>query len=334
VRAFGLLRGLLAAGLLAAHAAGAQDLRPGLTSLRFASLEQARAALAADDDWMAATGEFQRTATVGGQGPVTLQQFKSALAGSARECGAEQRQRWSLALAAIAERLQQLPLRLPEPVTIVCTDGSDSAGAPYTRGDAVFLPQALPPMRVSDAELLVHELVHIADRRQPELATRLYRLLGFEPVGELAWPSEWERLRIANPDAPQHRHAMWIEAGSQRLAVMPVLVASRDRLRPGETFFSVLDVRLLAVEPGTSGAPSRPLRRDGALVWFPAQATPDYLRQLGGNTGYVFHPEETLADNVAFLASGRAVPNRPLLDRIRAVLAQGVPAEPSPQKAR
>jgi hypothetical protein len=334
VRVTGLLRGLLATGLLVAHAAGAQDLRPVLASLRFAGIEEARAALAAEDDWMAATSEFQRAATVGGDGPVTLDQFKSAVAGAARECGAEQRRRWSLALAAIADQLRQLPLRLPEPVTVVCTDGSDSAGAPYTRGDAVFLPQALSLKQVSDAELLAHELVHIADRRQPELATRPYRLLGFEPAGALAWPPEWEKLRIANPDAPHHRHAMRIDAGGQRLAVMPVLVAARDRLRPGETVFNVLDVRLLAVEPGAGGAPSRPLRRDGALVWFPARTTPAYLRQLGGNTGYVFHPEETLADNVAFLASGRAVPNRPLLDRIRAVLAEGAPAEPSPQKAR
>ena len=63
--------------------------------------------------------------------------------------------------------------------------------------------------------LLAHELMHIANRRNPERATRLYRLLGFEPV------------------AP-----------------------------------------------------------------------------LGGDTGYVFHRQETLADNVAFLASGRAVPTR------------------------
>ncbi|MBA2964129.1 MULTISPECIES: hypothetical protein [Ramlibacter] len=332
--ATGLLRGLLAAGLLVAQLAAAQDLRPGLASLRFAGLAEAKAALAADDDWMAATGDVQRAATVRGQAPVTLEQFKAALAGAARECGPEQRRRWSLALADVADSLRQLPLRLPDPVTIVCTDGSDSAGAPYTRGDTVFLPQVLPPMRVSDAELLAHELVHIADRRQPERATRLYRLLGFEPVGPLAWPAEWEPLRIANPDAPHHRHVVWIDDGGQRLAVMPLLVAGRDQLGPDETFLSVLEVRLLAVEPGRDGAPSRPLRQAGRLVWFPAQASASYLDQLGGNTSYVFHPEETLADNVAFLASGRAVPNRALLERIRAVLADGGPADSLPHLAR
>jgi hypothetical protein len=108
-RADQALRGLLAAGLLAAH----QDLPRAC--LRFAASSRP-SALVADDDWLAATGEFQRAATVGSEGPVTLQQFKAALAGAARECGAEQRRRWSLALAAIAGGLQELPLRLPDPV--------------------------------------------------------------------------------------------------------------------------------------------------------------------------------------------------------------------------
>jgi hypothetical protein len=41
---------------------------------------------------------------------------------------------------------------------------------------------------------------------------------------------------------------------------------------------------------------------------------------MGGNTSYMLHPEETMADNIAFLVSGREVPNPALLQRIKAVL--------------
>ena len=98
--------------------------------------------------------------------------------------------------------------------------------------------------------------------------------------------------------------------------------SSSRPVRGHETFFDVLQVRLLAVRAGPPGGTSQPLRdAGGALVWFPAERTADYLRKLGGNTAYVFHPEETMADNVAFLVSGRPVRNPALLERIRAVLA-------------
>jgi len=47
---------------------------------------------------------------------------------------------------------------------------------------------------------------------------------------------------------------------------------------------------------------------------------PDYLARLGGNTQYIFHPEETMADNFALLVTGRSVPNPELLKRVAAAL--------------
>jgi hypothetical protein len=44
------------------------------------------------------------------------------------------------------------------------------------------------------------------------------------------------------------------------------------------------------------------------------------LRRLGGNTGYVNRPEETIADNVALLLANRPARNADLLGRIRALL--------------
>ena len=162
-------------------------------------------------------------------------------------------------------------------------------------------------------------------RSNPALATRIYALLGFEPTEPLQWPAQWAAARISNPDAPHHRHLMWLSEGERRIAVMPVLVARRLSLEPGESFFSVLDVRLVAVQPGRPGQPTRVLERDGQPLWQPAYAVAPYLERMGGNTGYVFHPEETAADNFSYLVSGRKVPNPELLRRLRAVLQSGNP---------
>jgi len=63
-----------------------------------------------------------------------------------------------------------------------------------------------------------------------------------------------------------------------------------------------------------------PVRRGGALAWHPPEVVPEYLLRLGGNTGYIIHPEETMADNFALLVIGRPVPNPGLLQSIERVL--------------
>lgn len=312
-----------AAATLAAvlsFAASAQDARPG--ALRFASADEARAALVADDDWMATTSAFQRAATLGRADGVDVPEFKAALARAGHACSDEEQQRWTKAAATALPRIREIGLPVPWPVTLVCTDGTDSAGAPYTRGRAIFMPREAEA-GPRDAFVLVHEIVHVTSRAHPRLATHLYRELGFEPVAELAWPREWLDARISNPDAPHSRHAMQVDTPAGRQWIVPLLVANRTQLRPGETFFNVLQVRALAITPGANGQPSQPVRRDGQLLWWPVEALPAYLQRLGGNTGYVLHPEETLADNIALLALQRPARNPALLERLRAALAEG-----------
>lgn len=322
-----LLQLALAAALLGwAPAQAQQEIKFAGSTVRFATLEEAQAELSRDDAWVQATSEFQRSATLGTPDPVSRDELRSALARSALEWTAAGRQRWQPALEALAPKFEALRVRLPERILLVSTDGKDAANAPYTRGAAVFLPRTLTLRAYSDAELLAHEFFHVITRQDPALATRIYALFGFEPVEPLEWPPAWEKARIANPDAPHNSHAMRIAWAGAQMHVMPLLVARKTQLEPGETFFSVMDVRLLAVEPGTAGQPTRPLLRNGEPVWMHAQYVPPYLQRLGGNTAYVFHPEETAADNFAFLASGRAVPAPQVLHALARVLA------PPPEK--
>jgi hypothetical protein len=313
-------RALLAAGLLlASQWACAQFTGLQGTVVRFAGVAQGREVLAAEDDWLQATSDFQRAAVMGAKPPVERERFRAFQADTAKAWTPESQQRWERALEAVAPKLNALKLPLPPEVLLVSTDGRDAANAPYTRGHAVMLPvSAQVEAGYSDAEVLAHELFHVLTRHNPGLATRLYALVGFEPVPPLQWPAAWLPLRIANPDAPHHRHAMRLTLEGRPVLLMPLLVARRTELRPGESFFDVMELRLLEVK--ADGDKSLPVERDGRPAWWPLQHARDYLQRLGGNTGYVIHPEETMADNFAFLVSGRTVRNPALLRDLEGVL--------------
>lgn len=310
---------LVTAPLLLTGPAHALAATLGATTVRFATQAQGRALLGADDDWVEATSEFHRRATLQVNALVSREQLRAFCADAVLPWPAPLQARFTKALAALAPHYAALRIPLPPEVLLIHTNGRDAANAPYTRRNAIVLPVGGAPVDGSGNEfVLAHELFHVASRHAPALATRLYALIGFEPVAPLQWPAEWLPVRIANPDATHDRHAMRTTLDGRDVALMPLLVARRAELKPGETFFSVLDVRLLEVSTGDATLPVR--GSNGEPVWHAPEAVPEYLRRLGGNTGYIIHPEETIADNVAMLATNRLVPNPALLKRIEAVL--------------
>jgi hypothetical protein len=320
---------LALAGLACTPMAWAQDAAPttaiASTTVRFASVEEGRRLISTPDDWTAATSDFQRAVTMGTAPPVPMDRFTAALSATVLPWTDEERQPWQQALARVASRFAELKIPLPPEVLLVRTNGKDAAHAPYTRANAVFLPRDARLDGYGELEVLAHELFHVASRHRPDWASTLYTAIGFRPVGDLQWPAAWLPARIANPDAPHDRHAVSVTLPEgRRVDVMPLLVANRTELQPGETFFDVMDVRLLEVD-ATPGRPTTAVLRQGAPAWHAARDLPDYLRRLGGNTGYIIHPEETLADNVAFLVSGRKVRNAELLGRIEGLMQQARP---------
>ncbi|MBC7957777.1 MAG: hypothetical protein H7Y33_18150 [Cytophagales bacterium] len=292
---------------------------PG-TRVRFASVEVGRSLLMADDEWVGATSEFQRRTVMSSATPVTLDAFRRWNGDAVRAWPTDQRARWQAVLDSLAPAFAALRIPLPTEVWLIASNGQESAGAPYTRGHAVVMAGTGSVPGYSDAMLLAHELWHVAARHAPALASRLYTEIGFEPMPELSFPAAWAPVRIANPDAPQNRHALRLQVDGRTPWVTPVLVASRTVLEPGESFFSVMEVRLLEVEPDPDADVSRAVLRDGHPVWHALDAKHDYLRRLGGNTGYVIHCEEAMADNVALLATGATPRNPALLVRINAGL--------------
>ena len=293
---------------------------PG-TVVRFATIEQGQTVLGADDEWVSLTSEFQRASTMKRAPPVSVEAFRKFSAGAVLAWSDPQQQRWRRAMERLAPRFAALNVPLPPEVLLISTTGDDAANAPYTRANAVILPAGgVPNQPGAEAFVLAHELFHVVSRHAPELASRLYATIGFEPVAPLQWPVAWLPARITNPDAPYDRHLMRTTYQGRPVALMPLLMAGRTELKPGESFFSVMEVRLLEVMAGEGGRPTLPVLAAGQPVWHAPKDVPDYMARLGGNTAYILHPEETIADNFSFVVNSVPAPNRELLQRIEAVL--------------
>jgi hypothetical protein len=295
---------------------------PG-TTVRFASVAQGRAVLGTVDEWMPLTSELQRASTLGRTPPVSVEEFRAFSEEAVLAWTEAQQLRWRQALERLAPKFAALRVPLPPEVLLISTNGRDAHNTPYTRGHAVVLPLAgLPDQAEADVYILAHELFHVVSRHAPALATRLYATIGFESAAPLRWPAAWLPQRIANPDAPFDRHLMHTTFEGRPVALMPLLVARRADLKAGESFFSVMQVRLLEVTPGDATRPTLPVTNDGQPVWHTPEQVPDYLARLGGNTSYILHPEETMADNFAFVVAGWPARNSELLAQIEAVLRE------------
>ncbi len=293
---------------------------PG-TVVRFATVEQGRALLGTVDEWMPLTSELQRASTLGRTPPASVEEFRAFSAEAVLAWTEPQQARWRKALDRLAPKFAALRVPLPPEVLLISSNGRDAHNAPYTRGHAVVLPMAGQPDNTeADVYLLAHELFHVVSRHAPALATRLYTTIGFESAVPLQWPAAWLPQRIANPDAPFDRHLMRTTFEGRAVALMPLLMARRAELKAGESFFSVMQVRLLEVTAGDATRPTLPVLAGGQPVWHEPAQVPDYLARLGGNTDYILHPEETMADNFAFMVAGRPVRNAELLAQIEAVL--------------
>jgi hypothetical protein len=293
------------------------------TEVRFAAVDVGQAILAVNDVWISATSDFQRSAIMRKPGPISVQDFIEWNRQSVQPWHADQRARWFSALKELAPAFNTLRVPLPRVVHLISSNGQESSGAAYTRANAVALTTEDLPTGFTDAKLLAHELWHVAARHSPKTASKLYAEIGFRPIPDLQFPRQWQAIRIANPDAPRNAHAMRLQLNDRSTWITPVVVASRTQLNPLESFFDVMEVRLLEVTPGRGSGPSLAVIQEGAPSWHPVDGRHNYLEQLGGNTDYVNHYEEVMADNVALLATGADAHNPSLLGRLRAVLLGG-----------
>lgn len=170
-------------------------------------------------------------------------------------------------------------MRLPYVVKFILTDGEEEAGAAYCRNmDVVVLPEN----KFNSGKFtftFVHELFHIMSRQIENMTLResLYSIIGFSSFD--TWESCLLENRLTNPDAPVTKHC--IALSGQRLA--PLIVVDNYDNKSGRPFFSFLKVKFRDIDTGK--------------MFDMSSFKDEYMMEIGKNTDYIIHPEETMADN-------------------------------------
>jgi hypothetical protein len=311
-----ILKLLLAALLAAATSAAAAP------AFVFATVEEARSVLAREDDYLLATTGLERRARLRSAQPVERAEYAAHMAAQALAWPAEERRRVEAMLAQIAPLLDGMSVSLPERILMIRVAPKLEDGAPHTRANAIVLPATwLSGAQPALMYVLTHELFHVLSRHDRAARERLYAAIGFHPCVRVEVPSPAADLRVTNPDAVEHRHAIRVRYRGEPLEAMPYPAFTSAQPDLAQSFFASLQMRWLLIE------------RDGERCR--ARAAPvnaDELEglyeQIGRNTNYLAHPEEIVADNFALLlmrqmtSAPGAPPSPDVLERIRAALAR------------
>lgn len=286
----------------------------GGSVLQPASVEEGAAVLGAEDDFTRRMSPFDRQARLRAAAAVSGAEHRAFAARAVLPWTDAERARIGAAIDGLAPRFEALGARFPQRVLLVKTSGDEEAGAAYTRGAAVMLPQGVlrsPPESLR--RLVCHELSHVLSRHDPALRARLYAAVGFEPCGEVELPGELAARRITNPDAPAFDQAIAVRCDGVERRMVPILFARGPydaARRP--PFLATMEFRLIAVD--VAGDPPRAtpvLDADGGPILRRPQDVEGFFERTGRNTGYLIHPEEIVADNFVILVQAADPTARP-----------------------
>ncbi len=183
----------------------------------------------------------------------------------------------------------------------------------YTRQNAIVIPEDVLQLRRRQDFLntLFHELFHLYSRSHPSKRIRLYRRIGFEPIGleRLEIPPLLAERLLHNPDAVNFAQKITLKTPSHTIEAIPILYANEPGYSPlKRLFFAHLEFRLFEVLPQADGRWYVRTQEDGLSSTLNLEQIPDFYRQIGDNTTYIIHPEEVLADNFALLMASKENP--------------------------
>lgn len=198
------------------------------------------------------------------------------------------------------------PRLVPVQWRFIKTNGKDE-GLPYTRNDCIIIPQHwLASPRIEEG-LFIHEIFHVYSRLHPEARARLYRAIGFLPLGKVSLPESLSRKRLTNPDGGDVAYAIRLTSKDGRsVRAAPIIYSKHaSRLDSARNLFDYIDFGLFEVrQEGDSWT----VVSDDAGEATPLDSSEytGFFEQIGHNTQYIIHPDEILADNAELLVATRS----------------------------
>ena len=295
----------------------------GDSVVRFATLEESVKLLGERDVFIQSMSRFDRQSRLGVAGEPTEDELLRFVTAQAVAWDDKQIAFVTKTIESIRGRLERLKILFPRTVLFVQTTGKDEGEAAYCRSNAVILPQRLLKSSGADFErLVIHELFHIVSRHAPELRKSLYAVVGFHACHEIPLPADLARRKITNPDAPNVDCYIELKVDGRTLHATPILFSSEQNYdaEKGGSFFRSMQFRLLVIE--RSGDRWQPALKDQQPELLDPKKTPAYQERIGGNTGYIIHPDEILADNFMHLVLRTAtLPTPKIVDDMRTLLS-------------
>ncbi|MCB9286432.1 MAG: hypothetical protein H6560_03870 [Lewinellaceae bacterium] len=207
---------------------------------------------------------------------------------------------------ALTEKVR--PGLFPADIRLIKTKGTHyGPSVYYTRENYIVIPEnELWEGNLNGlAEVMLHEVFHIYSRYHPEVREALYRLIGFEPIGQpVLFPDSLALRLLLNPDGirPDFAITLQIPGDSLPVEAIPLIISLRPHYNPAlPEFFSYLDFKLYPIKEGPEGF--EVITQGGFRSPLPPPTRiPDFFKQIGDNTNYIIHPDEILADNFVLLA--------------------------------
>lgn len=293
----------------------------------FATFAEAKAILAARDDYVRATSPIERSARLRTAETVDEDRFIQFMQTQALEWTDEERSQLAPLVTQLDRFIAAIKSNRPEKILIVQAGRALEESSPHTRANAILLPKGL--VHTSAPQLsyvMAHETFHVLSRADRELREKLYGIIGFRRCERIDIPRSVASLRITNPDAVENHYTISVRHRGQPVDALPFLRFRSDKIDTRLSFLQQSQVAWLLVD--REGANCRV--RDGAEEQ--AGVAPRVLEglyeQIGRNSHYLIHPEEILADNFAILFSSTVrgvdadVPSPEILKRMRAILYQ------------
>jgi hypothetical protein len=291
--------------------------------IRFATADQGRQILTADDTFTAQLSRFDLQCRLKTAKEVTLADWKEFVAKHVLDWQPSEITIISSSVERLKKRLAGFRLPLPPIIQIVRTTGDEESNAAYTRDNAIALnTQVNSYDAVQLDRLLLHELFHIISRHDGAIRAKLYAIIGFELCDPIELPTSLAPRRITNPDAPRIDCTVTLTAKSgKKVTGAPVLYAATKQYdaKKGATIFQSLLFRLLVVEQ--RGDRWQPVLLKGEPVVINPREEQEFLDRVGKNTNYIIHPDEILADNfVRLVMNDENIPSPQITDQMRRVL--------------
>lgn len=288
------------------------------TTLEFAPVEVGRKMLSTRDDFVQRMQPLERQVRLQSEQPVSEQKYLDFLADGVISWKDSEVESVSAAIRYVRGRVKQWDLPWPESIQLIRVDKKVESNAPHCRGASIIIPDSFIGSESRMATVLLHELFHVLSSHNPDLRDKLYAIIGYERCNEVKLPDTLIGRRLTNPDAPVWEHRIQIEHEGKQLNLLPITI-TRSAEYDGRGLFQSMDFKLMVIQE--QDGKWQPDLQEGRPTLLGPREVPDFHRQIGGNTGYIIHPEETLADNFWMMAMERPdIPDPWVIEKMRGVL--------------